>query len=115
MRFPMPFASGLSTASTTDAALLDVCSHVGKQLAETPDLAVLFFSVHHLDNAAEIVQKVQERLSPRCLLGCVGESIVGNDQEIERGPALSLWAAKWARPIEMAPFHLVLERTSEGA
>lgn len=111
----MPFASGLSTAATTDAALLDVCSSVRKQLADTPDLAVLFFSVHHLEQAEEIVRTVQERLSPRCLLGCVGESIVGNDQEIERGPALSLWAAKWSRPVEMAPFHLVLERTSEGA
>jgi small ligand-binding sensory domain FIST len=111
----MPFASGLSTASNTDAALLDVCSNVRKQLADTADLAVLFFSVHHLDNADDVVATVQERLSPRCLIGCVGESIVGNDREVERGPALSLWAAKWARPVEMAPFHLVLERTSEGA
>jgi small ligand-binding sensory domain FIST len=111
----MPFAAGLSTAATTAAALLDVCSFVRKQLADTPDLAVLFFSVHHLDNADDIVRTVQERLSPRCLIGCVGESIVGNDQEIERGPAMSLWAAKWAHPVEMTPFHLLLERTSEGA
>jgi small ligand-binding sensory domain FIST len=111
----MPFASALSTAPTTDAALLDVCSFVRKQLADTPDLVVVFFSIHHRDNAADIVRIVQERLSPRCLIGCVGESIVGNDQEIERGPALSLWAAKWAHPVEMAPFHLVLERTSDGA
>jgi small ligand-binding sensory domain FIST len=110
----MPFASGLSTASTNDA-LLDVCSFVRKQLADTPDLAMLFFSVHHLDNADDIVRTVQQRLAPRCLLGCVGESIVGNDQEIERGPALSLWAAKWARPVETTPFHLILERTSDGA
>ena len=110
----MPFASGLSTAST-EAALLDVCSSVRKRLAEAPDLVVLFFSVHHLENAEEIVKTVQERLSPRCLLGCVGDSIVGDEKEIERGPALSLWAAKWSRPVEMTPFHLVLERTSEGA
>jgi small ligand-binding sensory domain FIST len=110
----MPFASSLSTAPTTDAALLDVCSFVRKQLADAPDLAVLFFSIHHGDNADDIVRLVQERLSPRCLLGCIGESIVGNDQEIERGPALSLWAAKWAHPVAMAPFQLMLERTSEG-
>jgi small ligand-binding sensory domain FIST len=111
----MPFAAGLSTAPTGDAALLDVCSLVRKQFDGPPDLAVLFFSVHHLDNAEEIVASVRERLAPRCLLGCVGDSIVGNDREIERGPALSLWGAKWARPVEMETFHLVLERTSEGA
>ena len=111
----MPFAAGLSTAPTTDAALLDVCSLVRKQLDGPPDLAVLFFSVHHLDNTEEIVASVRERLAPRCLIGSVGESIVGNDREIERGPALSLWGAKWSRPVEMGTFHLVLERTSEGA
>ena len=51
----MPFAAGLSTAPTADAALLDVCSLVRKQLGGAPDLAVLFFSVHHLDSADEIV------------------------------------------------------------
>jgi small ligand-binding sensory domain FIST len=111
----MPFAAGLSTAPTADAALLDVCSLVRKQLGGAPDLAVLFFSVHHLDGAEEIVTKVREQLAPRCLIGCVGDSIVGNDREIERGPALSLWGAKWARPVEAETFHLVLERTSEGA
>jgi small ligand-binding sensory domain FIST len=110
----MPFASGLSTEASTAAALLDVCSLVRKQLADTADLAVVFFSVHHREHADEVVRVVQERLSPRCLIGCVGEAIVGNDQEIEHGPALSLWAAKWMQPVEMASFHLVLERTSEG-
>jgi small ligand-binding sensory domain FIST len=111
----MPFAAGLSTAPTAADALLDVCSLVRKQLGGSPDLAVLFFSVHHLESAEEIAATVRDRLEPRCLLGCVGDSIVGNEQEIERGPALSLWGAKWTRPVEMSPFHLVLERTSEGA
>ena len=111
----MPFASGLSTEASTDAALLDICSLVRKQLEDAADLAVVFFSVHHRDHATDIVRTVQERLSPRCLIGCVGEAIVGNDQEVERGPALSLWAAKWPQPVELSSFHLVLERTSEGA
>ncbi len=80
----MPFASGLSTASTTDAALLDVCSSVRKQLADTPDLAVLIlFKISITSNTPRRFQphSCKSALSPRLtLLGCVGESIVGNDQ-----------------------------------
>src|SRR2546423_11027693 len=100
----MPFAAALSSASTADAALLDVCSAVRKQLPDAPDLAVVFFSVHHAEDAETIARAVQEQLAPRCLIGCVGEAIVGNEREIERGPALSLWAAKWTRPVEVTPF-----------
>jgi small ligand-binding sensory domain FIST len=44
----------------------------------------------------------------------VGESIVGNDREIEGQPALSLWLARWTARVEATPFHLTLERTPEG-
>jgi small ligand-binding sensory domain FIST len=61
-----------------------------------------------------IVKTLQQRLGPRCLLGCVGESIVGNDQEIEWRPALSLWVAGWSRAVELEPFHLTFEQTADG-
>ncbi len=41
---------------------------------------------------------IAERLAPRCLLGCVAESVIGNGREIEGGPALSLWLGRWERP-----------------
>jgi small ligand-binding sensory domain FIST len=61
-----------------------------------------------------VVQFLQERLTPRCLLGCTGESIVGNDQEIEGDPALSLWVGRWTQPVQLTPFHLTLEQTADG-
>jgi small ligand-binding sensory domain FIST len=110
----MPFAAALSILSRTSEALDQVCSQVRGPLNGTPDLALLFFSPHHLTACEDLVEGLRERLTPRCLLGCVGESIIGNDREIEASPALSLWACRWANPVAMDPFHLVLERTADG-
>ena len=39
---------------------------------------------------------------------------IGNDQEIETTPALSLWLARWQTSVELLPFHLVAEQTPDG-
>jgi small ligand-binding sensory domain FIST len=61
-----------------------------------------------------LAKKAHPTLQAQCLIGCPGETIVGNDREIENGPAMSLWLSKWSQPVRMTPFHLYLERTSEG-
>ena len=110
----MPFAAALSTHADTSQAVAEACSRAAAQFAGPPDLALVFFSSHHAEAADRIVAAVRERLAPRCLLGCGGESIVGNDQEVERRPALSLWLGRWTRPVQLTPFHLVLEQTPDG-
>jgi small ligand-binding sensory domain FIST len=110
----MPFAAALSLAPQTGPAIDEVCSRALEQLQGTPDLALVFFSPHHAASAEKLAATLQERLHARCLFGCGGEAIVGNEQEIERSPALSLWLARWSRPVELEPFHLVLERTPDG-
>src|ERR671935_923814 len=108
----MPFAAALSTRPEAERAVEEVCGHAS--LGDAPDLAVVFFSAHHRGRARELARSLHGRLKPRCLLGCVAESVIGNDQEVEGGPALSLWLARWAGPVTLAPFHLVLERTADG-
>jgi small ligand-binding sensory domain FIST len=110
----MPFAAALSIATTTARALDEVCSTAGQQLQRTPDLAIVFFSPRHAEQAETVAASVTRQLQPRCLFGCVGESIVGNDQEIEHRPALSLWLAAWSKPVELEPFHLHLEHAPDG-
>lgn len=106
----MPFASLLSTAGDTNQAINDVCRG-----AEGPvDLAIAFYSQHHASEVPALAQQIQERLRPRCLLGCPGETVVSNEREIETGPALALWLARWNQPVELTPFHLAVEETSEG-
>jgi small ligand-binding sensory domain FIST len=110
----MPFATTMSTQAETSRAVDELCSQARTQLSGSLDLAILFFSAHHLNAAKVVSQTIREALAPGCLLGCVGESIVGNDREIEQAPAMSLWLSRWAHTVTMEPFHLVLERTADG-
>ncbi len=110
----MHFAAALSTILDTEQALAEVCARALESLQGTPELALLFFSPHHAEAAEQLAATAQQRLSARCLLGCMGEAIVGNDQEIEQGPALSLWLGRWPQRVELEPFHLELEQTPDG-
>src|SRR4051812_20517960 len=109
----MPFAAALSTTPATARAVEEVCTEALARLQGKPDLAVLFFSPHHLADAAAFAA-AYPRLGARCLIGCGGEAVAGNDQEVEGQPAVSLWLARWDRPVGLEPFHLVLEETSGG-
>jgi len=110
----MPFAAALSTADTTQKAADEVCQQTRDLLSGSADLAIVFFSTHHLRTVDALLRRVQEQLQPRCLLGCVAETVIGQDREIEQSPALSLWVGRWKKPIVLDPFHLVLERTADG-
>jgi small ligand-binding sensory domain FIST len=110
----MPFAAALSTHATTPTALREVCEQAGARLGTRPDLAVLFFSPHHAAQAEALAASLHERLGPRCALGCAGEAIVGTGQEVEDGPALSLWLGQWRQGVELDAFHLTLEQTPDG-
>src|SRR4051812_11552687 len=111
----MPFAAALSVLPDAAAAVEAVCSEAGARLGEgAPDLAVLFFTAAHATAADDLARGVRARLAPRCLLGCIAESVIGNDREVEDGPGLSLWLARWNRPVTLEPFHLLMERTADG-
>src|SRR5579884_4559628 len=104
----MPFAAALSTQGPTAAAVEEACTRALDGWSGPADLAVVFFSPHHAGDAEQFLPRLRERLAPRRLLGCVGESIIGNDREVEGRPALSLWLARWPQPVEVEPFHLGL-------
>jgi small ligand-binding sensory domain FIST len=65
----MPFAAALSTRANAAQAVAEACDQAGINFAGSPDLAVVFFSPHHADEAERIVAAIHERLSPRGLLG----------------------------------------------
>src|SRR4051812_40211110 len=110
----MPFAAALSTKAQAAQALEDICTETRDALGGPPDLAVLFYSPHHRAAAESLAAGVRERLAPRCLLGCPGEAIVGNDREVEKNPALSLWLGRWSKKVTLTPMHLVHEATPDG-
>src|SRR5438445_3871822 len=110
----MPFAAAISSVDDTPQALDEVCGRALEQLGGKPDLAVLFFSAHHVPTAKMIAKTAHQRLRAGCLFGYNGEAIIGNDLEVENDPALSLWLARWNRPVTLEPFHIVLRQTPEG-
>ena len=110
----MPFSSSLQTIPNTLQAVNKAVAHALANLGGLPDLALVFFSPHHAPAGPALAERLQDLLGPCCLLGCQGEAIVGDSHEVEDGPALSLWLAKWTKPVEQTPFHLTLEETSDG-
>lgn len=110
----MPFAAALSNLPDGKQALEQVSAKALAELGGRPDLAMLFYSAHHVPQVADLAPAAAERIEADCLLGCPGETIIGNDQELEDGPAMSLWLARWSAPVQMASFHLYLEQTSDG-
>jgi small ligand-binding sensory domain FIST len=91
----MSCASALSTASDSDAAIQDVVDRVAGGLREHPaDLAVAFVSAHHAEALGRLADAVRGRGLARHIMGCTGESIVGEDREVEGKPAVSLWAIR---------------------
>ena len=109
----MPFLSLVSTRGDTNQALTDIMGQVRNAWTGAVDVAFIFFTPQHLAATEQIAQTLGA-LKARALLGCPGETVIGNEREIEEGPALCLWLGRWARPIEVTPFHLAIEQTSEG-
>jgi small ligand-binding sensory domain FIST len=110
----MPFAAALSTVPETARAFEEACAQALTQLEASPNLAMIFFSPHHSEQAEELATLCGKHLGMGSILGCSGEAIVGNDKEIERHPALSVWLAHWKQPVRLKPFQMELEQTSEG-
>jgi small ligand-binding sensory domain FIST len=110
----MPFAAALSTDRSSARALEEACTQALDRFEGSPDLALLFFSSHHCEQADQLAEAAQAKLRPRCLLGCNAEAIIGGNREIEEGPALSLWLGRWRQPVRLTAFGLELEQTPDG-
>src|SRR5947207_2188727 len=110
----MPFAAALSTAEPTARAVDEVCAEARAQMPDEPDLAAVFFTPHHADAAAAIARTLHERLQPRCLIGCIGEAVVGTGREVEHRPGLSLWLGNWNGQLGLEPCHFVPQQTPDG-
>ncbi len=99
-------AAGLSTAEATLEAVEQAADQVASELGGSPiDLAFLFLTPHHQARAADAAASLVRTLRPSRSLGCVSSGVVGREQEIERGPALAIWAASLP-DVSVATFHL---------
>lgn len=107
------FAAGVSRAGNTDDAVREACEQVLSAGGSSPALAFAFLSPHHGTKSAAIAGAICDRLKTDALLGCMAESIVGGELEIEDGPALAIWAA-WLPGANVEVMHLEYARSADG-
>ena len=107
------FASSLSTAPEWQNATAEVCQEIGNQLTDPATLAFVFISQHHAEHAEDIGRQIQTATGCQAMIGCTGESIIGRNEEVEQGPALSLWTAVLP-DIEAIPMQLSYDSEADG-
>ena len=91
----MPFAAALSEHPVPAFATGEVCGQVLDRVGRNPDLVVVFTTLAHAGALEDIVATIDEVLGPTVLIGAAAESVIGTGREVESGPAVSLWAARF--------------------
>ena len=107
--------AGLSTSESAWEAATEAAreARTGTRGGAEVDLAFVFLSPGHLDEAEAVADALREELAPRHLLGCVAEGVVAGVRELERGPGVAVWAG--ALPgAEIECFHIAAGQTEEG-
>ena len=106
----MKWASGISEQTSLANAVEECTAQVRQQLGDAnPDLAVVFASTHYQQEFEALPALVKEGLGPVLVLGCSGGGIIGNGQEVEQQPAVSITAANLP-DVELVEFHLTGEK-----
>jgi small ligand-binding sensory domain FIST len=107
--------AGLSTSeSAWDAATEAAREARGGPLGGAEvDLAFVFLSPAHLNEAEAAAVAVREELAPQHLLGCVAEGVVAGARELEEGPGVAVWAGVLPGA-EIECFHVATVETGDG-
>jgi small ligand-binding sensory domain FIST len=80
--------------------------------AQPPGFAVLFASEHFHLTAQILLEAVTAEIGPVPLIGCIAEAVAGNSREAENEPAVALFLAAGAEPVET--FSMQFVRTASG-
>lgn len=87
------FASAVSDAEDSLAAVDQILTEITPSLPGPVDLAMVFATPHHRDNLQAISHRLTQAVSPRVLLGATAGGVIGRQREIEDRPGLSVLAA----------------------
>jgi small ligand-binding sensory domain FIST len=104
-------ATAQATAQAAEEARSRLGDGDGDGEAEV-SLALLVTSRHHAIDAEVASEVLRLESGPERVIGCVAETVVGGEREVEDGPAVAVWLASLPEPVET--FHMEFVRTSEG-
>ena len=83
----------MSDVADTDAACGELLYTLSKQLNQTrADLVMVFATSHHAEGLKRACDRIAEALTPRVILGCTFNGVIGVKQEWQDGPGLSALA-----------------------
>src|SRR5581483_11232380 len=80
---------------------------------ERPDLVVCFASPHHVGTFEDLTGVLRSVLEPEVLIGCTAVSVIGGAHEVEDGPAIAAWAARFD-DVALTSVELELVQTPDG-
>jgi small ligand-binding sensory domain FIST len=110
----MPFAASYSRATNTSDAIRSVTEEIRAALGKAePDFSFLFVSAAHAEGFGQLASRICEATGTKLLIGCTGETVIGGSEEIESGPALSVWSAI-IPDAKIESFSVRFERTTDG-
>jgi small ligand-binding sensory domain FIST len=94
----MQWANALSTRPSLEAAVTEVIERATSQLTKPADLGLVFISSAFTSEYSRLLPLMAQKLSVPVLVGCsgggvIGTSLLGETQELESEPALSLTLA----------------------
>ncbi len=109
----MQWANALSTRPSLEAAVADVVQRAVSSLTAPADLGIVFISSAFTSEYSRLLPLLAEKLSVPVLIGCSGGGVVGTSQlgeteELEAQPALSLTLAHLPG-VKIQTFHVVNE------
>jgi small ligand-binding sensory domain FIST len=106
--------AGLSGADSAVSAVAEAAREARAALGGAPvDLAFVFLSADHLDEAEAALWTASAELEAANLLGCVAQGVVGHDRELEQGPGVSVWAGAFPDGA-VETFHTTAFETDDG-
>jgi len=105
------FHASISDHESSDEALAQILDDAQQHL-DSADVAFLFFSAHHSEQAEELAEKLMLEFEPRVLVGCSCEGVIGVDREIERAPGMALMLG-FAPGVDVRPFHISTDEWRE--
>jgi len=110
----MRWATAASREAEPEEAATEVAEALADDLGEgAVDLLLFFFTAPLVSGVEDMTRRLKGRLSPGCLAGVSGGSVVGDGHEIEEGPALTAIAARMPG-VEVKPFVLASSAWGEA-
>jgi small ligand-binding sensory domain FIST len=88
----MKFGCAISEEVDSTAAAEAVVGELISSGLRKPDVVFVFLTGEHTAQAEEIVQRIDEALSPQCVIGASAEGVIGKDKEVEREAGLAVLA-----------------------